>query len=72
MRQVDFIFFVEKMLIKNTSNDRLFISGFKAFDPGEERNVTKEEAKTLLANPNFEESRKMVDTDDEPKKSKKK
>ena len=58
--------------VKNKSKDTLFISGFKAFDPGEERDVTKEEANTLLANPNFEETRKMVEKNVESKKQGKK
>lgn len=39
--------------IKNESNDIQIVSGFPQFGPGEEREVTKEEAEYLTRNANF-------------------
>lgn len=41
------------MFVQNTSEDQLFVSWFEAFQPGEKREVSDDQAKELLANPNF-------------------
>jgi hypothetical protein len=62
------------MLVRNKSQDTQFLSGFKAFDPGETRKVTDEQGRILLANRNFEEAKKSVPSAEiaEPKKVSKK
>lgn len=60
------------MFVQNTSEDQLFVSWFEAFQPGEKREVSEDQAKELLANPNFIEvnTSKTVEATEtfEPKK----
>lgn len=62
--------------VQNSTDNPVCIPGFQAFEPNETREVSKEDAQILLANPFLVESSKSSDSsetlDDEKKSTTKK
>ena len=57
------------MKVKNTSDVVQMLPNFAAFEPGEERVVSKEESIIILRNPNFAEVKKTDKKDKSSNKS---